>query len=249
MARVLALEREIALTWGPDIVGPDISEQVRGGTRQLLAVPDGRKLLASRDVTAVGFFGRLRKGVDHAVLFEHERAIAQTFPAFAPLGFLSYFDFGPEHGRYGNLILFWTPDVPDAWHKGEIAPGGGRRRRGALRAHPPAPWEDPGPVHGRRAGRGDTDAVPRLHRAATLAGSAGLHLTVTPAGGPGRPDGLLPLSWEADDLRRLPAPRPPGPRGSSAPPHSIERGDCASHIHHAEASSGRRSSARRWLSS
>jgi hypothetical protein len=119
MERILALEREIALTWGPDVVGPDISEQLRGETRRLLAVPDGRGLLASRDVTAVGFFGRLRKGVDHAVLFEHERAIAQTFPAFAPLGFLSYFDFGPEHGRYGNLILFWTPDVPDAWHDGE----------------------------------------------------------------------------------------------------------------------------------
>ena len=119
MTRMLALEREIALTWGPDILGPDISEQVRGETRQLLAVPDGRALLASRDVTAVGFFGLLRRGVDHSVLFEHERAIAQTFPEFAPLGFLSYLDFGPEHGRYGNLILFWTPDVPDEWHRGE----------------------------------------------------------------------------------------------------------------------------------
>ena len=119
MTRMLALEREIALTWGPDIVGPDISEQVRGETRQLLAVPNGRALLGSRDVTAVGFFGLLRRGVDHAVLFEHERAIAQTFPEFAPLGFLSYLDFGPEHGRYGNLILFWTPDVPEEWHRGE----------------------------------------------------------------------------------------------------------------------------------
>ncbi len=119
MTRILALEREIALTWGPDIVGPDISEQAHGETRQLLAVPDGRALLASRDVTAVGFFGRLRNGVDHTALFEHERAIAQTFPEFAPLGFLSYFDFGPEHGRYGNLILFWTPEVPDEWHRGE----------------------------------------------------------------------------------------------------------------------------------
>jgi hypothetical protein len=119
MARMLALEREIALTWGPDIVGPDIGEQVRGETRQLLAVPDGRALLASRDVTAVGFFGRLRQDVDHAVLFEHERAIAQTFPGFAPLGFLSYLDFGPEHGRYGNLILFGTREIPDEWHRSE----------------------------------------------------------------------------------------------------------------------------------
>ncbi len=118
MARILALEREVARSWGPDVDGPGITEQVHGETRQLLAVPDGRALLRARDVTAVGFFGELRRGVDHALLFEHERAITQTFPEFAPLGFLSYFDFGPEHGRYGNLILFWTPDVPDAWHRG-----------------------------------------------------------------------------------------------------------------------------------
>lgn len=117
MERILALEREIALTWGPDVDSPGISEQVDGETRQMLAVPDARALLTARDVTAVGFFGSLRVGADHAALFAHERAIAQTFPAFAPLGFLSYFDFGPEHGRYGNLILFWTPDVPDAWRR------------------------------------------------------------------------------------------------------------------------------------
>ena len=118
MSRMLALEREVALTWGPDIDGPGISEQTSEGRRQLLAVPDGRALLKARDVTAVGFFGRLREDVEHAVLFEHERRIARLFPRFAPLGFLSYLDVGPEHGRYGNLILFWTPHVPDAWHRG-----------------------------------------------------------------------------------------------------------------------------------
>lgn len=120
MSRILALQREVARAWGPDIEGPGISEQVHGETRQLLAVPDGRALLRARDVTAVGFFGELRAGVDHAVLFEHERAITRTFPDFALLGFLSYFDFGPEHGRYGNLILFWTPEVPDAWHRSAV---------------------------------------------------------------------------------------------------------------------------------
>ena len=119
MSRMLAFEREIALTWGPDIDGPGISEQTSEGRRQLLAVPDGRALLRARDVTAVGFFGHLREDVDHAVLFEHERRIVQLLPRYAPLGFLSYLDVGPEHGRYGNLILFWTPDVPDAWHRGE----------------------------------------------------------------------------------------------------------------------------------
>jgi len=117
MTRILALERAVAGAWGPDVESPGITEHLHGEIRQLLAVPDGRALLRARDVTAVGFFGQLRAGVDHAPLFEHERAIAQTFPEFASHGFLSYFDFGPEHGRYGNLILFWTPEVPDAWHR------------------------------------------------------------------------------------------------------------------------------------
>ncbi len=117
MSRMLALEREVAHTWGPEIDGPGISEQADEGKRQLLAVPDGRALLRARDVTAVGFFGSLRDGVDHAVLFEHERRITQTFPEYAAAGFLSYLDVGPEHGRYGNLILFWTQTVPEQWHR------------------------------------------------------------------------------------------------------------------------------------
>jgi hypothetical protein len=119
LSRMLALEREIALTWGRNVVGPDIAEETSAGTRRLLAVPDGRALLRARDVTAIGFFGVLRDGVDHAVLYEHERRIAMTFPRYAAAGFLSYLDVGPEHGRYGNLILFWTPDVPEEWRRAE----------------------------------------------------------------------------------------------------------------------------------
>jgi hypothetical protein len=120
MSAMLAAEREIAGHWSPDIEGPGVSETMSEGSRQLLAVPDGRALLVAHDVTAVGFFGTLRDGVDHAVLFDHERRIAQTFPAYAPTGFLSYFDVGPEHGRYGNLILFWTPEVPASWHANPV---------------------------------------------------------------------------------------------------------------------------------
>ena len=116
MTAMLASERRIARTWKADVTGPGISETAQGGGRQLLAVPDGRALLAACDVTAVGFFGSLRGDVDHGVLFEYERRIAQTFPHYAPFGFLSYFDVGPEHGRYGNLILFWTPEEPMEWH-------------------------------------------------------------------------------------------------------------------------------------
>jgi hypothetical protein len=116
MSDLLARERAIALTWPRGAPGPGISEKLEAGTRRFLAVPDGANLLTSQDVTAVGFFGHLRDGVDHAILFELEAEVAQTFPAYASVGFLSYFDIGPEHGRYGNLILFSTPDVPDEWH-------------------------------------------------------------------------------------------------------------------------------------
>jgi hypothetical protein len=115
MTSMLAREREIARSWSPDMDGPGITETEGEGTRELLAVPDGRALVAARDVTAVGFFGTLRDGVDHSVLFAHERQIARTFPEYAARGFLSYFDAGFEHGRYGNLILFRTPGVPAAW--------------------------------------------------------------------------------------------------------------------------------------
>jgi hypothetical protein len=116
MRDLLARERAIALTWPRGAPGPGISEKLEAGTRRFLAVPDGANLLTSTNVTAVGFFGHLRDGVDHVILFELERHVAQTFPAYASFGFLSYFDTGPEHGRYGNLILFSTADVPEEWH-------------------------------------------------------------------------------------------------------------------------------------
>jgi hypothetical protein len=153
MSAMLAREREIARGWRPDVEGPDISESTSEGRRQLLAVPDGRALLAAHDVTAVGFFGTLRKEVDHDILFEYERRIAQTFPEYAPLGFLSYFDVGPEHGRYGNLILFWTHEVPPEWHTGEahrLAVASAPRHYKHIRLHKgriPGPFLDWGDLH------------------------------------------------------------------------------------------------------
>ena len=58
MTMMLAREREIVRTWSPDVEGPGISETLTDDGRHLLAVPDGRALLAAREVTAVGFFGR-----------------------------------------------------------------------------------------------------------------------------------------------------------------------------------------------
>jgi hypothetical protein len=117
MSGMLRRERAMARTWDHDsLAGPGTGELIVAGHRQLLAVPDAAALLAAHDVTAVGFFGQLREDVDHSILFDLERRVTETFPVFAELGLLSYYDLGPEHGRYGNLILFWTPDVPDQWH-------------------------------------------------------------------------------------------------------------------------------------
>ena len=116
MADLLARERALARTWPRAAPGPDIGEWSEGESRQLLAVPHGDALLDAFDVTAVGFFGELRAGVDHTILFALEREVAATFPDFARFGFLSYFDVGPQHGRYGNLVLFTAAGVPEAWH-------------------------------------------------------------------------------------------------------------------------------------
>jgi hypothetical protein len=88
----------------------------RGERRQYLAVPDKDALLRARDITAVGFFGQARE-CDHGVLFELEKEVASAFPRYCSAGLLSYFDLELEDGSYGfgNLILFWTPDVPAEW--------------------------------------------------------------------------------------------------------------------------------------
>jgi hypothetical protein len=117
MGDMLRQERALVRAWLQEsVTGPGVSELVEAGWRHLVAVPDRARLVTANDVTAVGFFGQLRPNVDHAVLFEHERRVTETFDQFAEIGLLSYFDLGPEHGRFGNLILFWTPEVPASWH-------------------------------------------------------------------------------------------------------------------------------------
>jgi hypothetical protein len=117
MGDMLRQERAMARAWRQEgMSGPGMSELIEAGWRHLVAVPERARLLTASDVTAVGFFGQLRPNVDHEVLFEHERRVTESFTEFAELGLLSYFDLGPEHGRFGNLILFWSRDVPPAWH-------------------------------------------------------------------------------------------------------------------------------------
>ena len=117
MGEMLTRERAVARQWAVDREAEPVSSRLAAdGRRQLLVVPDWAALVAAADVTAVGFFGQLRRGVDHAILFDLEATLADTFASFATLGLLSYFDLGAEHGRFGNLVLFSRPDGPELWH-------------------------------------------------------------------------------------------------------------------------------------
>ena len=125
MADMLARERAAARSWVVDnVAGPRVSERADDDRRQLLVVPDAIALVEAGDVTAVGFFGQLRKGVDHTILFELEATLAETFADYAALGLLSYYDLGAEHGRFGNLVLFSRPDGPELWHTNPAIAGG-----------------------------------------------------------------------------------------------------------------------------
>jgi hypothetical protein len=117
MGDMLRQERAMARTWRQEkATGPAMQEKSEAGWREMVVVPDRAALWEASDVTAVGFFGQVRPGMDHDALFEHEHNVVATLAESAEAGFLSYFDLGPEHGRYGNLILFWTPTVPEQWH-------------------------------------------------------------------------------------------------------------------------------------
>ena len=63
MAEMLDRERAVARQWGVDHGADPVTTRLASdGRRQLLVVPDWAALVAARDVTAVGFFGQLRRG-------------------------------------------------------------------------------------------------------------------------------------------------------------------------------------------
>jgi hypothetical protein len=126
MRHMLDRERAFAREW--DEAGDAAPRQVvtnekdEAGLRHLLVIPSTRALIQSSDLTAIGFFGRAREGVDHEVLFELEDALIERMKTYGEVGLLSYYDVElvlPK-GAYGNLILFSTPDVPEEWYRDEV---------------------------------------------------------------------------------------------------------------------------------
>ncbi|HXY85271.1 MAG TPA: hypothetical protein VEH52_07280 [Gaiellaceae bacterium] len=86
------------------------------GHRVLMVVPDTKRLGDATDTTVVGFFGHPREHVDHVVLFQYEDELVRRMADYGAIGLLSYYDVELVKGAFGNLILFWTPDVPEQWY-------------------------------------------------------------------------------------------------------------------------------------
>jgi hypothetical protein len=116
MDRMLASLRGRARSWtgGPGSV--EVLDYPAAGLRHWLVVPRTGALLRAQQVTAVGFFGDLRPGVDHAAIYQLEADIVGRLHRYAPAGLLAYYDAELDRGVHGNLVLFGTPEVPPPWH-------------------------------------------------------------------------------------------------------------------------------------
>ncbi len=121
MQEMLLRERATARAWADErATGAWVDKYRRDGRHHWLAVPDRPALAAAFDVTAVGFFGQRREDVDHTELFALEQEVVDGLRAYAASGLLSYYDMQLPDGRYGNLVLFGTPDVPTDWHANPV---------------------------------------------------------------------------------------------------------------------------------
>jgi hypothetical protein len=126
MQFMLEEERQLAQAWAKDEDAAPaevvMTEPDAEGRRHLLVIPSVRNLVGAAEFTAVGFFGKPRDDVDHAVLFDLEEDLVGRMSRYGDVGLLSYYDVemvAPK-GTYGNLILFSTPDVPEEWYRDEI---------------------------------------------------------------------------------------------------------------------------------
>ena len=78
MQRILGRLRALARDWSDDRTDFLLCEPDLDGHRHWIRVPDCAVLLGARRLTAVGFFGRPRAGVDHLPIHELEPAIVDT---------------------------------------------------------------------------------------------------------------------------------------------------------------------------
>ncbi len=100
----------------PDEVPSDRREYDDSGRRHWIAIPRAAALLRAQELTAVGFFGDPRSGVDHAEIDELEEMVVGRLVRYAAAGLLCYYDAEIAHGVNGNLVLFSGAGVPPEWH-------------------------------------------------------------------------------------------------------------------------------------
>jgi hypothetical protein len=115
MDRMLQRLRRKARSWPSWRTSFEVLEHTRAGCRHWLVVPDTPALGRAKDVTAVGFFGDLRPGMDHSAIYQLEGDVVARLGLYAPVGLLGYYDAELAPAEHGNLVLFATRDVPPAW--------------------------------------------------------------------------------------------------------------------------------------
>jgi len=116
MGRMIRRLRLEAGAWPGRRSPVELMEYTRAGCRQWLVVPDTPAIAGARDVTVVGFFGDLRGGMDHSVVYDLEAEVVARLGRYAPTGLLCYYDAEVARGLHGNLVLFGTSGVPGEWH-------------------------------------------------------------------------------------------------------------------------------------
>ena len=150
MGRMLRLVRREARSWPGWRTSVEVLRHTRAGCRHWLVVPDAPALSGAHDVTAVGFFGDLRPGIDHSAIYRLEAAVVARLGRYAAAGLLGYYDAEIAPALHGNLVLFATREVPPQWHRDRVhaeAVASAPRHYRAVRLHR-------GTIRGDLLGRG-----------------------------------------------------------------------------------------------
>jgi hypothetical protein len=116
MGRMLQRLRAGARSWPSSQTSVEVLNYTHDGGRDWLVVPNTPALGGARDVTAVGFFGDQRPGMDHTAIYELEADVVARLGHYAPVGLLAYYDAEIAPATHGNLVLFGTREVPSQWH-------------------------------------------------------------------------------------------------------------------------------------
>jgi hypothetical protein len=120
MERMLGLLRREARSWPGGRTSVELLKHTRAGCRHWLVVPSVPALGSARDVTAVGFFGDQRPGMNHSAIYQLEADVVARLGRYASVGLLGYYDAEIAPAVHGNLVLFGAPEVPAEWHTDRV---------------------------------------------------------------------------------------------------------------------------------